>query len=483
MATVAHIPVRWVTRFPLRPARSGNPRRKPKGASCPSRSEAQGGPRRQARSLDTSKVVTLATSCADHLQETETALDKWNNKRLKQAVLVGSVEKIVRSIEETLANPDLPADRLRAERSRLKLRAREHDRLAGCQSQWIAFHSECCDTNLAVPIGCNHRLCFYCNSHRAEKNRDRVRVLFDRLTHPVFLTLTIPNLPRISKHTFSVFRQRWNKLRGSKRLAHREWMKGGLFAFETTYNNQPHSPAFKTWHVHAHVLIDSAFVIPQCRCSECERCGKWRRGATCSCGGKTGWSWRFDEYRRKFVHDEHSPCCEFIRFKRRLEFDWLCLTQGKGPATGRWRPSDFDYWFNQTWKRAWIGCESRRYEWNCHSRRTVDVRRVTDRQNAAFEILKYATKASVFAYIPEAVDQFMTAVRGARMLQPFGSWYGFDFEDDVNTWRHLECACGEKKFRKVGFLTLKDVFMDESGRWQPKPKIAQCFTAMCRGGP
>jgi hypothetical protein len=483
MATVAHIPAKWVERVALRPTRLGTQRRQPKGATSPSGAERSAGPRRQARSLDNSKVLPLATSCADWLQLTETPLDKWNKLRQKQAILVGTFEKIVRETEQRIA--DLEADpekwsELKAARSLLKLRAREHDRLSQCQSQWVAFHSDCCGTDLAVPVGCNHRLCFLCNSHRLEKNRERVRVLFDRFPHPVFLTLTIPNLKKISKRSFSTFRRRFNTLRGSKRLPHREWMTGGIFAFETTYNNQSDSPSFKTWHLHSHVLLNSAFALSPCKCSHCDRCGKWRRGENCKCGGKTRWTFYRDEYSGE-PKREHSASCAFVRLKRRIEFDWLCLTQGQGRT--RWRPSDFNYWFEQTWRRAWIGRLAARHEWNCNNRRTVDVRRVTDRKNAALEVLKYATKASYFAHIPEAVNEFMSAVRGARMVQTFGSCYGFKFEDDVNTWAHLECECGKKDFRKTGFLTLRDVFMEPSGKWKPKPEKARGLAVLCRAGP
>ncbi|HLW53279.1 MAG TPA: hypothetical protein VKW06_10590 [Candidatus Angelobacter sp.] len=65
----------------------------------------------------------------------------------------------------------------------------------------------------------------------------------------------------------------------------------------------------------------------------------------------------------------------------------------------------------------------------------------------------------------------MSATRGTRMLQTFGSWYGFKFPDKVNDWSHLECDCGGNDFVREGVLFRIGVFMSESGRWTPRPAI------------
>jgi len=326
-----------------------------------------------------------------------------------------------------------------------KRRLKEYERLQNCQAEWIGFApTACCGTALAVPIGCNHRLCFLCNGARAEKGRERIRKLFDRLTHPVMLTLTIPNLTHINKRTFSQFRQRWNRLR----KMHSGWMLGGMIAFETTYNSQPGCPA--PWHVHAHVLIDAAFTLPRCRCP-----------FTTDAGGRRT---------RRHAHE-----CEFVRFKRCLEFDWFLLTGGRSAG---WHSADRDYWYHATFPDTWRDRPGRD-EWNLQNRRTVDIRAVTDRKKAAFEVLKYITKASHFAHVPEAVDEFITAVRGSRMLQTFGTWYGVKFDEDVNTWDHLQCKCGQNHFVRDerGGLLRKKIFREgvhmdpETGRWYARAGI------------
>jgi uncharacterized protein YecT (DUF1311 family) len=317
-------------------------------------------------------------------------------------------------------------------------RQKDYDRLSMCQRSWMGFKPKCCNGRaLAVPIGCNHRLCFLCNSKRAEKSRDRVRVLFDKLTHPAFLTLTVPNIPMgsLRKRVYSDFRKQVNKLR----KAYSGYMKGGILAIETTFNNQPESGSYRSWHVHAHMLFDGATALPVCRCRDRitdERTGKMRL--------------------------RHAVKCEFVCFKRRIEFDWLCVTQGSKRGE-RWRPADFDYWFARTIEGNWRDAAARD-KWNRSNRRTVDVRRVKNRKKAAFEVLKYATKAAHFADVPAAVNEFIDATKGARMLQTFGTWYGFKFDDDVNTWAHLECGCGCNEFERIGVFYREGVEHDASGR-------------------
>jgi uncharacterized protein YecT (DUF1311 family) len=335
----------------------------------------------------------------------------------------------------------------------IERREKDHKRLSYCQSSWVGFKPKCCATRaIAIPVGCNHRLCFLCNGRRCEKFRDRVRLLFDRLTHPAILVLTIPNVPlgSLRKRVYSDFRTKWNKLR--KRWA--GFMLGGLFAFETTFNNDPDSPSYETWHVHAHSIIDWSAALPLCKCRGRQRdarTGKWRK--------------------------LHVASCAFTTLKRRIEFDWLCVTQGNRGAD-RWRPSDFDYWYSRTIPANWRD-ESARTQWNRTNRRSVDIRRVTNRKEAAFEILKYVTKGSHFCALPKAINEFIDATKGARMLQTFGTWYGFDFDDDVNTWAHLKCGCGKNEFERIGVFDRFGVFMDEQGQWHPRDTLH----SRCTGPP
>jgi uncharacterized protein YecT (DUF1311 family) len=395
----------------------------------------------------------------DWMKATETKMDRYAKSCYWQTILLGSLEKVTRSLqlraermEQILFSPACEAWLMRHSRLDGKLqnryaktllhierRLKDHARLSMCQKSWMGFKPKCCNGRaLAVPIGCNHRLCFLCNAKRAEKYRDRVRVLFDRLTHPAFLTLTVPNIPlgSLRKRVYSDFRKRVNKLR----KAYSGYMKGGILGIETTFNNEPESSSFRSWHVHAHILIDGATALPLCRCPEKirdQRTGKMRR--------------------------KHHAKCAFTRFKRRIEFDWLCLTQGD-KSRDRWRPADFDYWLSRTFPANWRDSTARD-KWNRSHRRLVDIRRVKNRKSAAFEVLKYATKAAYFIDVPEAVNEFIDATKGARMLQTFGTWYGFKFDDDVNTWAHLECGCGCNEFERIGVFYREGVESDATGKW------------------
>jgi hypothetical protein len=420
------IPTRTlVTRLSLRPRRLGTTRRKPKGHPSPVRSGAQAGPRREARSLDKNKY--LATSVREWLQTLETPWDKYKTKCFYNRVLLKSLFEIAQkhlqehqALKDREPSPEsdaaIDACRKRAERWEAA-----YQRVHNCQMEWIGFRATCCNDSVAVPVGCNHRLCFLCNSHRAERYRERVRVMFDRLEHPVFLTLTVPNVRRISKRTYNSIRNRIRKLLKQ----HEGWAKGGLYSLETTYNRNPDSKSYGTWHVHAHILIDSKTPLP------CSR-----------------------------------PA--FIRFKRRLEFDWLLLTGGRKLG---WRHLDFDYWFRQTQRTK--SERAADHQRDGIDRRVVDIRRVTNRQKAAYEVLKYITKGSDFVDSPDSVEQFMTAVRGTRMIQTWGTWYGFKFPDDVNDWSHLECSCGQNKFERQGRLFGEGVFMGPDGRWRIRKEILE----------
>ena len=208
--------------------------------------------------------------------------------------------------------------------------------IGNCGKEWIGYRASCCGDktpSIAVPIGCNHRLCPLCAWHRSQRARVRIKTIFDRLTHPVMITLTVPNPKKISKHTFTMFRQRvrawiaqWNEL-----------CKGGVYSIETTYNR-----TLKTWHIHAHVLADFSRPLPS-KTNKVDFCG--------------------------------ARAYAFTALKWRMEYDWLLLTMGKNPAgwvhdgklfrpkndppkksqkaIRKWKSAWDNYWFNFTrWVEA-----------------------------------------------------------------------------------------------------------------------------------
>ena len=336
-----------------------------------------------------------------------------------------------------------------------------------CQREWIGYRASCCGertTTIDVPIGCNHRLCPLCAWHRSQVARIRIKKMFDRLTHPVFITLTIPNQDSLRKHDYTLFRQRVRKLLAQ----YKGFIQGGVYSIETTYNRSE-----QTWHIHAHILADAIASLPLA-------------------------AQKIDLFGRQVY--------AFNYIKWRMEFDWLRLWRGdcgKSPTRGsahmdidgdRW---DFERWVKRGWDMATkerrgghtvpiAGLSTaefrRRTEWNAKYRRVIDVRPVDDRDKAAKEVLKYITKSADFSDRPEAVEVFCDAVKGARLIQTFGSWYGANFDADfdpehMSDWGEMKCACGLNCWERMGVFYRDDVQMDEAGRWH----LRHPLNHRCRG--
>lgn len=351
-------------------------------------------------------------------------------------------------------------------------------RLQHCQQEWIGYRAECCGDKtraIAVPIGCNDRQCPLCAWHRSQRARVKVKQLYDRLTHPVLITLTIPNLPAIRKkhiHHFRKMIRAWLKQQGR--------LTGGIYSIECTFNRQD-----RTWHLHAHVLANMTTQLPT------------------TAEGKVD-----------FFGERVFP---FVKAKWEWEFDWLNLSRdawAKMPkpeqvAKGRKRWADawadyriaFERWtkakreHSTRWAKTWnprthklqprtdlSEQERRRFRemerWNARNTRLLDIRPVTDRDGAVFEVLKYLTKGAQFSDIPEAVEMFALATAGARMVQTFGSFYGFDVEtkfdpEHLDDWGEHKCSCGQNQWIRVGVIFRRDVEMDQTGRWFLKRPIQQ----------
>ena len=294
----------------------------------------------RAPSLDTNKVLS-ETTVAEWLQTQETEQDRYYLRLHLHRVLTDTIYKIWQSHARN-AN-SLPRGTAEQESAYEKAYAKavawekQHFRLLDCQKEWIGYRASCCrgaTRPVAIPIHCNHRLCPLCAWNRAERARKRVRSLFGRLTHPVLITLTIPNLDKIRKHDFTLFRQRVR----SFIKQHSDWIRGGIYALETTYNRQQ-----KTWHIHVHILADVATPLPS------------------------------KQDRITFAGKEMYL---FTLQKMRLEFDWMRLWSGswgkrvRTDASAMRRAGD-DYSF-QSWVEQVRAHEVKQFKfWNgqkgCHS--------------------------------------------------------------------------------------------------------------------
>ena len=191
--------------------------------------------------------------------------------------------------------------------------------------------------------------------------------------------------------------------------------------------------------------------------------------------------------------------------KLRLEFDWLRLWSsawGKRPRkdASAMRIAGDTYQFEE-WVRLGRENATRVFEggkwlpmalteadlaartaWNKANRRAVDIRPVDNRERAAREVLKYITKGADFSDSSEAVEQFMDAVKGARLIQTFGTWYGAKFDtvfdpEHMDDWGEMKCTCGLNCWERIGVFYKRDVEMTEAGRWQLK----RTHAGTCRG--
>ena len=332
---------------------------------------------------------------------------------------------------------------------------RQYFQLLNCQGEWVGKRAACCGEQtrpIAIPIGCNHRLCPLCNWHRSQKAQVKCKSLFDRLEHPQFLTLTSPNLKNISKKHFNFYRKKVRRFIAN----HEEMFKGGVYAIETTFNRKE-----KTWHLHAHALVDASFALPKL------------------------------DQRVNFA-GRNMPV--FTYLKLALEYDWSSLwikaltkkpRKNASKNTVQSARLDFEWWARSChdnrlkeyrhgeWMpiRGLSASEIRkRTEWNQANRRVMWIKPVDDRDRAAKEVLKYITKSADFCDLPYAVKAFHAATRGARLIQTFGSWYGVNFDADFDTrhledWRNPKCACGLNAWERIGVVHRRDVVMEKDGRW------------------
>lgn len=392
---------------------------------------------RRAASLDTEK-------------QPKTSVQNWLDNSMTQEDIDFQNERLHRRVKQSIFEIWQRYERAGNE-EKAKRWQKQWMQVNDCQTQWLAFRAACCESKTrprAIPIGCNHRLCPLCCWHRSAKARKRITKLFDRLEHPALITLTVPNTDSIRKHDFTIFRQRVRKLIAQ----HKGWMRGGVYSLETTYNRHD-----MTWHLHCHILADLASPLPS-KAEKVEICGKK-------------------------MH-------RFTAMKRRIEYDWLRLWRsdlGKKPRENA-RP---DAVLTDAYKfEEWIALSERmrtkefrggrlvpiegltpaelraRNEWNRQYRRVVHIAPVDDRQKAALEVLKYITKVAAFAEVPEAIEAFSDAVRGARLIQTFGSWYGAKLEepeeDSAADHSDLKCTCGCNDWKRIGLFQRADIEWDST---------------------
>lgn len=494
---------------PSRPFRLGTRRSRAAGREAGSRppAAAQPGatrPRQRPASLDTDNQ--LATSDSEWLRSTLTEADMYRQQEALHRELLATYARIFEKYaQESEQDDDLRAwferyhrasrpvsteETPTARHKRVEKWLRENKpegpnaeaikwekkwaRLQHCQMEWIGYKAECCATKtdpIAVPIGCNDRLCPLCAWHRSQRARVKVKQLYDRLQHPVLITFTIPNLGSIRKKHIQHFRK---MVRGW--LAQNSRIDGGVYSVECTFNRKE-----KTWHLHAHALVNFSSELPHVD----QKVDYF--GQRVSLFTRIKWEWEFDWL--NWSKDKWADYVPKVKMPARRKARALWRR-----AWDHWR-DDFRNWTLEKrthsikWAKHW-NPERRKYDpgpradltpaelakykqlerWNARHTRLIDIRPVRDRDGAVAEVLKYLTKAANFSDMPEAVEEFSRAVAGCRMIQTFGSWYGFELDtkfdpEHLDDWGSNECKCGLNMWTRIGVLFRRDVEMDSSGRW------------------
>lgn len=496
---------------PSRPFRLGTRRRRANNARGLTEPGASRSRSLRAHSLDTDNL--LATSDSEWLKSQLTEKDLYRQSLALHSELLSTYLKIFQKYASEVHNdPELldwwqeyqlesrplsleetPTERYKRVEKWMKANKpaganaeavrweKKWSRLQHCQMEWMAYRSECCGErtrSVAVPIGCNDRLCPVCAWHRSKNARIKVKQLYDRLTHPVMLTFTIPNLADIRKkyiHHFRKMVRAWLKQYAGR-------IDGGIYSIETTFNREE-----RTWHLHAHVLANFLTPLPQ------------KADGKVDFYGEQAWA--------------------FTKMKWEMEFDWLNLSKDawiKMPKPERpakkgikkWATAWSDYQFmfekwvqakrdhSTVWAKFWNG---RKYElrrdltpaqyerylklerWNAKNTRVFHLRPVDDRDEAVKEVLKYLTKGAQFSDMPDQVEQFSRAVAGARLVQTFGTWYGLKLDttfdpEHLDDWGEMKCACGLNMWLRIGVVFRRDVAMDDSGQWHLKKPLEHIHT-------
>jgi hypothetical protein len=273
-------------------------------------------------------------------------------------------------------------------------RYEESRKVRYCGEDVIAYKASCCGDTVAYPMSCGHRLCPVCMRRRSARLATKVMNLIEggfflvpvkgekgkkkrqyiKMKHPVLITLTKKNIPKLTKKVYSDFRRDITKLR------HRDIFdkcEGGFYGIETTetYDFETH-----TWHVHAHMIADTKF-IPQ------------------------------------------------------------------GMLSEAWRDITGDSYI-------------------------VDIRVIKDAEKAGKEVAKYIVKPGDFLQDPKLVDEFLNAVKGARLISTFGKYHNIKFEDEDDCGLP-DCSCKKNKWRRLDkFFSIGSVYKDIKGFYRLKAIIS-----------
>jgi hypothetical protein len=82
---------------------------------------------------------------------------------------------------------------------------------------------------------------------------------------------------------------------------------------------------------------------------------------------------------------------------------------------------------------------------------------------AARELVKYITKASDLVGNPVAVEQFLDAVYGRRLLRTYGTFYGLKLEEEAVGQDEVCPDCGTDEWVETSYIAPQQIAMDMKG--------------------
>jgi hypothetical protein len=123
-------------------------------------------------------------------------------------------------------------------------------KLEGCHSEWTIAHCNDCGRERHFPNRCDLFCCPECTPRLGHERAESVAWWTLEVAEPKFVTLTVKNVPDLTRGHITEFRGWFRKLRHRKFAEH--W-GGGFYTFEVTNEG-------RGWHLHMHALIDARWI-------------------------------------------------------------------------------------------------------------------------------------------------------------------------------------------------------------------------------
>lgn len=102
----------------------------------------------------------------------------------------------------------------------------------------------------------------------------------------------------------------------------------------------------------------------------------------------------------------------------------------------------------------------------------VDIRKINNAEKAGKEVAKYIVKPGEFLQDPELVNEFLNAVKGARLVSTFGKYHNIQFEDEDDCGLP-DCSCGLNEWHRLdNFFSIGNVYKDIKGFYRLKAIIS-----------